>query len=139
MVCLHGFTGTWRVWELVLVQLERRHDVLAPTLPGHTGGPPIGGRVSTDELLDAVERTMDEAGLATAHLVGNSLGGYIALRLAARGRAESVVALAPAGGWAEGDPALPQTLARFTGWQETLRAIGPHADAIVRTAEGRRR
>jgi len=41
MVCLHGFTGTWRVWELVLAQLERHHDVLAPTLPGHAGG--VGG------------------------------------------------------------------------------------------------
>jgi len=39
MVCLHGFTGSWGVWELVLGQLERHHDVLAPTLPGHVGGP----------------------------------------------------------------------------------------------------
>jgi pimeloyl-ACP methyl ester carboxylesterase len=39
MVCLHGFTDTWRTWELVLDDLERSHDVLAPTLPGHAGGP----------------------------------------------------------------------------------------------------
>ena len=38
---------------------------------------------------------MDEAGFETAHIVGNSLGGYLALQLAARGRARSVVALAP--------------------------------------------
>jgi len=38
LVCLHGFTGTWRVWELVLPALERHHDVLAPTLLGHAGG-----------------------------------------------------------------------------------------------------
>jgi hypothetical protein len=31
LVCLHGFTGTWRTWELVLPVLERHHDVLAPT------------------------------------------------------------------------------------------------------------
>jgi pimeloyl-ACP methyl ester carboxylesterase len=139
MVCLHGFTGTWRVWELVLDRLERHHDVLAPTLPGHAGGPPIGDPVTTDEILEAVERTMDEAGFATAHLVGNSLGGYVALRLAERGRAESVVALAPAGGWAADDQTLAPTLALFTEWQRTLRALAPHADAIVRTAEGRRR
>ena len=46
---------------------------------------------------------MDDAGFETAHIVGNSLGGYLALQLAARGRARSVVALAPAGGWAQGD------------------------------------
>ena len=45
MVCLHGFIDTWRTWELVLPTLERRHDVLAPTLAGHAGGPPIEGEV----------------------------------------------------------------------------------------------
>ena len=139
MVCLHGFTGTWRVWELVLARLERHHDVLAPTLPGHAGGPPIGDQVSTDEILDAVERMMDEAGFATAHLVGNSVGGYLALRLAQRGRAASVVALAPAGGWAADDDTLEPTLALFKEWQTTFRSLAPHADAIARSAEGRRR
>jgi pimeloyl-ACP methyl ester carboxylesterase len=139
LVLLHGFTGSWRVWKLVLEALERRHDVLAPTLPGHAGGPPIGERVSTGELLDAVERMLDDAGFATAHLVGNSLGGYIALRLAERGRAESVVALAPAGGWPRGDPALAQTLALFAPWQEAFRLLAPHADAVARSPDGRRR
>jgi pimeloyl-ACP methyl ester carboxylesterase len=37
LVCLHGFTDTWRTWELVLPTLERHHDVLAPTLIGHAG------------------------------------------------------------------------------------------------------
>ena len=52
-------------------------------------------------LADAVERALDEAGFERAHIAGNSLGGYVALQLAARGRAETVVALAPAGGWAD--------------------------------------
>jgi pimeloyl-ACP methyl ester carboxylesterase len=52
---------------------------------------------------------MDDAGVASAHLVGNSLGGYVALVLATRGRACSVVALAPAGGW--DDDSYEETLA----------------------------
>ncbi len=105
LVCLHGFIDTWRTWELVLPVLERHHDVLAPTLPGHAGGPalPPGRDVDIDLVADEVERAMDRAGLETAHIAGNSLGGYLALHLAARGRARSVVALAPAGGWAVGD------------------------------------
>ena len=87
LVCLHGFTDTWRMWELVLPALERRHDVLAPTLLGHAGGPALDGEVSGALVADAVERAMDEAGFATAHIVGNSLGGFVALQLAARGRA----------------------------------------------------
>ena len=84
-MCLHGFADTWRTWELVLPALERRHDVLAVTLAGHAGGPPIEGDVGDDTLADAVERAMDEAGFGIAHLAGNSLGGHVALQLAARG------------------------------------------------------
>lgn len=94
-MCVHGFTDTWRTWELVLDRLDLHHEVLAPTLPGHAGGPPLEGAISDDVLADALESAMDDAGFQTAHLVGNSLGGYLALRLAARGRARSVVAFAP--------------------------------------------
>ena len=121
LLCLHGFTDTWRSWELVLPALERDHDVLALTLPGHAGGPLIEGEIHDDLIADAVERAMDAAGLGTAHIVGNSLGGYLALQLAARGRAESVVALAPAGGWAEGDESFKETLDFFTTMQELVR------------------
>jgi pimeloyl-ACP methyl ester carboxylesterase len=138
LVCLHGFTGTWRAWELVLPMLERHHDVFAPTLPGHAGGPPLEGAVSMGVVVDAVGRAMDDAGFATAHLVGNSLGGLLALHLAARGRAQSVVALAPAGGWARGDASYKQTARLFATFQEQMKAAAPHADALMATVEGRR-
>jgi pimeloyl-ACP methyl ester carboxylesterase len=139
LVCLHGFTDTWRTWELVLPKLERHHDVLAPTLLGHAGGPPLGQEVSDTLIADAVERAMDEAGFATAHIAGNSLGGYVALQLAARGRADSVVAFAPAGGWAVGDESFKETVRHFETMQEQAKAAAPHADAIVASAAGRRR
>jgi pimeloyl-ACP methyl ester carboxylesterase len=136
LVCLHGFMETWRTWELVLPALERRHDVLAPTLAGHAGGPPI--ETVTDAVIaDAVEQAMDEAGFATAHIAGNSLGGYVALQLAARGRARSVVALAPAGGWA--DDSFRDVLDLQSELIAQMRAAAPHAEAIVSTPEGRRR
>ena len=138
LVCLHGITDTWRTWELVLPRLERRHDVLAVTLAGHAGGPPLAGDLG-DALADGVERAMDEAGLATAHIAGNSLGGYVALQLAARGRATSVVALAPAGGWATGDDSHEDVMARLLATHEQLQAIAPYADAIAASPEGRRR
>jgi pimeloyl-ACP methyl ester carboxylesterase len=139
LVCLHGFTDTWRTWQLVLPALERHHDVLAPPLPGHAGGPPLPDELDTAVLADAVERAMDEAGFATAHVVGNSLGGYVALQLAARGRARSVVALAPAGGWAADDLSFRQTLDHFTRMDALLQGVAPHAHAIAATADGRRR
>ena len=95
IVCLHGLADSPRTWDLVRPALERHDDVLAPALPGHLGGRPLNGDF---DLAGTVEAAMDEAGVENAHLVGNSLGGYLALVLATRGRARSVVALAPAGG-----------------------------------------
>ncbi|MEA2425325.1 MAG: hypothetical protein QOH13_1735, partial [Thermoleophilaceae bacterium] len=139
LVLLHGFTDTWRTWDLVLPRLERHHDVLAPTLAGHAGGPPLEGPVTETLLADAVERAMDDAGFATAHIAGNSLGGYVALQLAARGRAESVVAFAPPGGWAPGDDSYQDVLRYQAAMKEQATAAAAHAGAIVATAEGRRR
>jgi pimeloyl-ACP methyl ester carboxylesterase len=138
LVCVHGFTDTWRTWELVLPELERHHDVLAVTLPGHAGGPPLREPLGETTLAEAVEGAMDRAGFERAHILGNSLGGYIALQLAARGRAESVVALAPAGGWAKSDRSHRATLAHFTQMLDGLPGVLPHLDEILATPEGRR-
>jgi len=136
MVCLHGFMDTWRTWELVLPMLERHHDVLALTLPGHAGGPPFDAAAGQAGVVDAVERAMDEAGFETAHLVGNSLGGYAALQLAARGRAASVVALAPAGGWVPGEHFLPAISRRQAQMHRGLQGAAP--EALLSTVAGRR-
>jgi pimeloyl-ACP methyl ester carboxylesterase len=139
LVCVHGFMDTWRTWELVLPMLESSHDVLAPTLPGHSGGPPISGSADAAFAADAVERAMDDAGFETANIVGNSLGGYLALELAARGRADSVVALAPAGGWADGGTSAAETLALQKRIHEAVKEVAADANAIVASDAGRRR
>jgi pimeloyl-ACP methyl ester carboxylesterase len=77
---------------------------------------------------------MDEAGLGTAHVAGTSLGGFVALQLAARGRARSVVALAPAGGSGTG-----AVLERQREMHAAIRASAAFADSIAATPEGRRR
>jgi pimeloyl-ACP methyl ester carboxylesterase len=137
LVLVHGFGDTPRTWELVRPALERRHAVLAPALPGHAGGPPLDGAVTHALMADAVERAMDAAGLDTAHVAGNSLGGHVALQLAERGRARSVVALAPAGGWA--DDSWRALLELQRELLQQARAAAPYADALVATDEGRRR
>jgi pimeloyl-ACP methyl ester carboxylesterase len=139
MVCLHGFTDTWRSWELVLPALERHHNVLALTLPGHAGGAPLGSELTDDTLVEQVEEAIVAAGMHEAHIVGHSLGGYVALRLAARGRARSVVALAPAGGWADDDPWPGELLRLQLRVLEQAKAAAPHADAIAASRAGRRR
>jgi pimeloyl-ACP methyl ester carboxylesterase len=99
LVLIHGIGHTWRGWKPMLPHLERSFDVLAVDLPGFGHSPPLpAGTESTPEALaDAVEAAMDNAGFDRAVLCGNSLGGWIALELARRGRATAVVAISPAG------------------------------------------
>jgi pimeloyl-ACP methyl ester carboxylesterase len=139
LVLLHGFTDTWRTWELLIPALERRFNVLAPTLAGHAGGPPLEEEITSTSIVGAVERAMDEAGVGVANIVGNSLGGFIAMQLAERGRARTVVAFAPAGGWPEGSWAYEETFRFFETVQELVSAAAPYADSIVASPEGRRR
>jgi pimeloyl-ACP methyl ester carboxylesterase len=83
----------------MLPLLEERFDVLAVDLPGFGRSDPLpAGIDSTPEALaDAVEDEMGRAGFDRAHIAGNSLGGWVALELARRGRALTVTGISPAG------------------------------------------
>jgi pimeloyl-ACP methyl ester carboxylesterase len=138
-VLLHGFSLTRRSWDPILAELEPSFDVLAVNLAGHIGGPEFGrAPVSVRSLVDAVERDLEAAGFSTAHLVGNSLGGWIAFELAARGRARSVVALSPAGGWEPGSRDERRLKALFTRLNRTSKAALPKVDALMRRPRVRR-
>ena len=97
LVLLHGLGLRWRSWKPVLPALAREHDALALDLPGFGAAPALHRRPTVAALADAVEAELDRVRLDRVHLAGNSLGGWIALELARRGRAGSVTALSPAG------------------------------------------
>ncbi|HXA13068.1 MAG TPA: alpha/beta hydrolase, partial [Mycobacterium sp.] len=93
---LHGFLMSQTVWETVAPGLADtgRYEVFAPTMAGHNGGPYAGTwLLSSSVLADHVERQLDELGWDTAHMVGNSLGGWVAFELERRGRARSVTGI----------------------------------------------
>jgi pimeloyl-ACP methyl ester carboxylesterase len=135
LLLLHGFTGTWHHWRPVLAELVARYEVIAPTLAGHDGGPPypISNPMSFPAATDSLERHLDELGVDTAHVVGNSMGGALAIELAKRSRARSVVALAPAGGWNEGDGETPRLAKFFARQIRMTRALAPRMDKVAAT------
>jgi pimeloyl-ACP methyl ester carboxylesterase len=99
-VLFHGITCTARVWHAVIPRLAHHHTVHAPTALGHRGGTrPTMSPVRIADVVDDAERALDTLGIERAHLAGNSMGGWVALELARRGRALSVCALSPAGAW----------------------------------------
>jgi pimeloyl-ACP methyl ester carboxylesterase len=140
VVLLHGFTAAWGIWYPVLADLVARYEVIAPTLPGHHGGPdyPEDRAITFENSTDAVEALLDELGVGTAHFVGNSMGGGIALELAKRGRARSVVALAPAGGWRQGDGEGPRIGRFFARQIMMLERTHAWSERIMRRTGTRR-
>jgi pimeloyl-ACP methyl ester carboxylesterase len=142
LVLIHGFTATWRCWLPILGELVPRFEVIAPTLHGHDGGaalPPHDAPHSIPRAADLLEEHLDALGVGTAHLAGNSLGGALALELAKRGRARSVVGISPAGGLRPGDTAGAQRVVKvFSRMQNTTRRAMPILPRVVARPRPRR-
>jgi pimeloyl-ACP methyl ester carboxylesterase len=103
LVLLHGLGMSPRVWDDVRPLLADSHTISTPATLGHRGGrSPDRRPVTVSDLVDDLERTLDAHGLDRPHICGNSLGGWIAIELARRGRARTVCALSPAGCWTAG-------------------------------------
>lgn len=95
---LHSGFSSWVEWRPLIAALAPAREVLAPTLPGSDGGAALdlGAGTMLAAHADHVEELLDGAGWdAPVQIVGSSFGAVTALELAARGRASSVVALAP--------------------------------------------
>jgi len=100
LVLLHTLGTDHHMWDPVLDRLARARDVLALDLPGFGGSPPVDG-ASPPALATTVAAWLAARGIERPHVAGNSLGGWVALEMAAAGHAASVTAIAPAGLWAQ--------------------------------------
>jgi pimeloyl-ACP methyl ester carboxylesterase len=135
LLLLHGISGIWRAWSPVLPYLEPHHDVIVPTLPGHAGGPPLDSSIapSVQALADGVEEELDRMGLRQVHIAGNSLGGWIGIELARRGRARSLVLFSPPGAW-RSQRSIELRAAGIRHSVSALSRYSSHADAMASNA-----
>jgi pimeloyl-ACP methyl ester carboxylesterase len=99
IVLLHGLTATHRYWSQNWETLGRRFRVLAPDLPGFGRSPKPDADYSTAFFVNAVDALMSEYSLINPVLVGNSMGGQIAMAyaLAHPTRVRRLVLVDPAG------------------------------------------
>ena len=115
ILLLHPFMMSQNVWKKVapLIADTGRYEVFAPTMAGHNGGSRGPLFLHSGALADDVERRLDALGWGTAHIVGNSLGGWVAFELERRGRARTLTGIAPAGGWRHFTPAKFEIVGKF--------------------------
>lgn len=104
VLLIHGMGSASSAWIPIQSQLTERFNVIKIDLPGH-GKTPLDSTQAMDPvaLAKSVFETMNNLGIDTFHVVGNSLGGWIGLEMAVLNpdAIESVTALAPAGLWLE--------------------------------------
>jgi len=99
VLLIHGYGGDRNSWLFLQEPLAARYRVYALDLPGHGTSAKDVGDGSIGVLADAVVAVLDAVGAGQAHLVGHSLGGAVALAVAARDprRITSLTLIAPAG------------------------------------------
>jgi len=102
IVLIHGLGSAATAWKPIIPKLENRFKVFTIDLPGHGSADWVDHRSLEPEVLaKLVFELMQSIGLSKFHLVGNSLGGWVALEMAASKpeSIKSLVGLAPAGLW----------------------------------------
>lgn len=143
LLLIHGIGHRWQAWEPVLDRLAAVHEVIAVDLPGFGRSPLPAGGAPPDiaSMVNQVRVLIDDLALDRPHVAGNSLGGALALELAAAGLASSATAFSPAGfstragqvramavlGWLRGQTFLPVPVLRAALRSRAVRAasVGP--------------
>jgi pimeloyl-ACP methyl ester carboxylesterase len=115
LVLVHGLGSAGTIWKSLVPQLVESFTVYAIDLPGHGDAPLADGEAMDPVSLaqGIINYMVSQVGVEKMHVAGNSLGGWIALEMAAVApdNVLSVTALAPAGLWHELPPRkLPPSL-----------------------------
>ncbi|RRR65793.1 MAG: alpha/beta fold hydrolase [Candidatus Viridilinea halotolerans] len=108
VVLIHGIADSAVTWAFVARGMAKIGPVYAVDLPGFgLSGYPVGQRCATiDAQVDVIEALLREAVGGPALLVGNSMGGWVAARLALRDPAlvRGLVLVDPGGAYLAGRP-----------------------------------
>lgn len=92
VILLHGVGGCKENWLPQMDALASSYRVLAPDLRGYGASEDVEGDTAMSDFSGDVARLMDDAGCERAHLVGLSMGGFIAMQCLADFR-ERIVSL----------------------------------------------
>jgi pimeloyl-ACP methyl ester carboxylesterase len=143
IVFIHGLSGSWQNWLEQVPVFAREHRVIAFDLPGFGGSEMPAQKISISGYGRFVNALLDELGVGSAAVVGNSMGGFIGIELAIRfpERVERMVLVSAAGlsiEYLRNERALAllgvaeSRLAAYSGW------VASRSEALARRPGARR-
>jgi pimeloyl-ACP methyl ester carboxylesterase len=143
VVFIHGLSGSWQNWLEQLPVFARDHRVIAFDLPGFGASQMPREKITIRGYGHFVDALLDELGVSSAAVVGNSMGGFIGTELAIRfpERVERLVLVSAAGlsiEYLRNERALAvlgaieNRLAAYSGW------LASRSDALARRPGARR-
>jgi 3-oxoadipate enol-lactonase len=126
VVLSNSLGSDYRMWDAQIAELKKHFTVVRYDTRGHGASPVPDGPYTIDDLTDDVVALLDRLGIERAHIVGLSMGGMTAMRLAARNpeRVARMVLLCtgaqlpPAQGWTD-----RATTVRTQGSQAVAEAV----------------
>jgi pimeloyl-ACP methyl ester carboxylesterase len=143
VVFIHGLSGSWQNWLEQVPVFAHEHRVIAFDLPGFGGSEMPAKKISISGYGRFVHTLLDELGVGSAAVVGNSMGGFIGIELAIRfpERVERMVLVSAAGlsiEYLRNERALAllgiaeSRLAAYSGW------VASRSEALARRPGARR-
>jgi pimeloyl-ACP methyl ester carboxylesterase len=143
VVFIHGLSGSWQNWLEQVPVFARDHRVIAFDLPGFGASEMPQEKITISGYGRFVSVLLDELGVGSAAVVGNSMGGFIGIELAIRfpERVERLVLVSAAGlsiEYLRNERALAvlgalgNRLAAYSGW------VASRSDALARRPVARR-
>ncbi|MBN2078700.1 MAG: alpha/beta hydrolase [Spirochaetes bacterium] len=131
MILIHGWLCWGAYWKKIIPLVADRYRVIAPDLLGHgISDKPLDPAVSygTDAQAERIIALMDSLGIERAYVVGHSMGGEIAAKvaLAAPDRVRGLVLICAAG-----MEETPKLLPGYVRAGRALRMEGILADILT--------
>ena len=102
LVAIHGLGSAKTAWKPLQKELPKSYKFITLDLPGHGESKEVASpEMTPDKLAELIHENLISNGIDKYHLIGNSLGGWIALEMGAKfpNNVLSITGLAPAGLW----------------------------------------
>src|ERR1700742_4594016 len=80
LLLIHGMAGSSATWQAIIPLLSKKYRVIAPDLLGHGMSAKPRGDYSLGAFAVSLRDLLDELGVARATVIGQSLGGGIAMQ-----------------------------------------------------------